>query len=1213
MPIPGVGSQDPQFPIIPDPDPRVDKVLVYGLLKLAGRYPFSYALQQAELKLRERGVQHFSSEQFDKLLTAIKEVYRSQCETIQTVRYKDLDKDPEFSKNLRRYNKEPIYQAIFNIYLAQILEKDSNNVYANNFTKFLKNCNKGKGKQRAIVGSEVQILPQFIAQHADVLNPQLIRELLTRLLNYQNYETLQNILRFYRFEESKKDEENLSKEEGISSLISEAELIDLIRININKGVDYQQYTFSLLIKYQDQLRFTNEEKSKFTRLKVEFFISSIGSTNHFLRWVKEEKEVFTELAIAHPVILILDLLHSHPLIFDEERLRQAYLFKTQYPEEWKLFISFLEEGDIRAPFYQLVDRLLKPYDQLDFDQKVEEVANLLFQMVPILNMDSRFAVFPLIKSFFEARLTTAHLRRLSALEVGIKLNFTELLIYLQESHLDYLQEQFGGVIIAEREPTNSPDPNPLSHLNFYVTKLENEAHFVRSDCKGGKDSWYIKDIDKNNPAALVDCAHYLGLYQGETLEAGEFLIKRRDTLIWLINFLSSYENLYLEIHSSGKNYFSFLTQFNYFNILLRDANTELYAKLFLSTLLLIDPFKETDELKSLLRQCYSRRDVSVESLLTHPLCSRDVVALLNEHWTYYSEADQGYPTCLLLKGFFSYLVIHQPKMYEFTEQKYPELLQTSFRNPNGLPVRYLFEQEQAARVKIEELPSLIDSAMKTRNYYLLLIFLIASIDFRFNDEDKVELTDLLKDNKKRSSLTALIYWLNKVPTDQKEISFTLLINLSFRVSDMIPKKLDILISELLVVKYSKFINQGVLEKVLENLLKSIGKNFLRIGQLINQFSDRFSVSCKLYFLGWLDPSLIQQTAKEFDGATKTVQSRFLDQIISIPTLFENPVSYRLAIQQCHGNWVLPLAASAERGTLTGHIQQLYSKFRFAIVVLAAYDPILQPMVLAALNIMVPSLQSALIPALGDKLIAYLRSLSLTEQINLLGMATKQQKIEFFSILDLNTLTPIYMTNWTEEVGPSVEREFESLKVPAPIQPRKCRFFNDRLNGYLTSIETVRGQLTRLTEKLSAREYFEDYPALPGTSQRARKLEVVAFGKRIEELIEEKIAPYLQRLEEFEEAVKSYKIRFKELGIEEEKVPEHYICIISREVMREPVLASDGFVYDKESIEQWIAEKTKNNHLVISPRTNQPLASLELIPEDKLKKEIEAFQQLEFLL
>jgi hypothetical protein len=56
-----------------------------------------------------------------------------------------------------------------------------------------------------------------------------------------------------------------------------------------------------------------------------------------------------------------------------------------------------------------------------------------------------------------------------------------------------------------------------------------------------------------------------------------------------------------------------------------------------------------------------------------------------------------------------------------------------------------------------------------------------------------------------------------------------------------------------------------------------------------------------------------------------------------------------------------------------------------------------------------------------------------------------------------------------------------------------------------------------------------------------------------------------------------------------RVPEEFICPITQEVMDDPVIATDGFTYERRSIESWLT-KCKT-----SPITREPLSRKSLVP------------------
>jgi len=62
--------------------------------------------------------------------------------------------------------------------------------------------------------------------------------------------------------------------------------------------------------------------------------------------------------------------------------------------------------------------------------------------------------------------------------------------------------------------------------------------------------------------------------------------------------------------------------------------------------------------------------------------------------------------------------------------------------------------------------------------------------------------------------------------------------------------------------------------------------------------------------------------------------------------------------------------------------------------------------------------------------------------------------------------------------------------------------------------------------------------------------------------------------------------------------EDFICPITQEVMKDPVIAADDHTYDRASMEQWIATRGGR---AISPMTGQRLVHLQCHPNITLKK------------
>ena len=67
-------------------------------------------------------------------------------------------------------------------------------------------------------------------------------------------------------------------------------------------------------------------------------------------------------------------------------------------------------------------------------------------------------------------------------------------------------------------------------------------------------------------------------------------------------------------------------------------------------------------------------------------------------------------------------------------------------------------------------------------------------------------------------------------------------------------------------------------------------------------------------------------------------------------------------------------------------------------------------------------------------------------------------------------------------------------------------------------------------------------------------------------------------------------------------PENLCCPISMEIMEQPVLAADGFTYDRHAIEAWLARGKTT-----SPTTGAPLAHV-LTPSRIVKSMIAEYKE-----
>lgn len=75
---------------------------------------------------------------------------------------------------------------------------------------------------------------------------------------------------------------------------------------------------------------------------------------------------------------------------------------------------------------------------------------------------------------------------------------------------------------------------------------------------------------------------------------------------------------------------------------------------------------------------------------------------------------------------------------------------------------------------------------------------------------------------------------------------------------------------------------------------------------------------------------------------------------------------------------------------------------------------------------------------------------------------------------------------------------------------------------------------------------------------------------------------------------------RRLRISREEIPANFTCPITTELMKDPVIASDGHTYERCAIAQWFARART------SPTTNEPVPTTQLIPNHTVKSMIAEF-------
>ena len=75
-------------------------------------------------------------------------------------------------------------------------------------------------------------------------------------------------------------------------------------------------------------------------------------------------------------------------------------------------------------------------------------------------------------------------------------------------------------------------------------------------------------------------------------------------------------------------------------------------------------------------------------------------------------------------------------------------------------------------------------------------------------------------------------------------------------------------------------------------------------------------------------------------------------------------------------------------------------------------------------------------------------------------------------------------------------------------------------------------------------------------------------------------------------------------VDDENDRDSFMCPLSLDIMTDPVIAEDGFTYEREHIENWINNPRQAGQQLISPLTSEPMG-INLIPNKSLKKIIDA--------
>lgn len=351
---------------------------------------------------------------------------------------------------------------------------------------------------------------------------------------------------------------------------------------------------------------------------------------------------------------------------------------------------------------------------------------------------------------------------------------------------------------------------------------------------------------------------------------------------------------------------------------------------------------------------------------------------------------------------------------------------------------------------------------------------------------------------------------------------------------------------------------------------------------------------KLRFLPLLPPS-------EIDELTHLISEQQLDVFIRLPQLVDEAVTIRRAIELCFTE-LLPQIDTDMADTCLTLMGQLFRSLPFEALALAAKNPALQIAMLKAIKTMGPVQQVLVIPQIKpNRLVNYLRSLPLNQQAALLGMATVNQKIKYLQSVPVVELMPAL----NSMKGTLAKRKREIAAKIQAFQENADALALDRL---AEMAEVLDQEIMKLKGQLA---HFQ----VMGKSENRLLFTQVASPNEMTVALTHLIAMMQQQLQaaalqiqskakyDIEELKNLLSAACRLLSLADgREPPAEYLCLISHELMEDPVKASDGQIYDRKNIQKWLS-----NGNLTSPVTRAVLIH-ELTELPDLKEGIEKWKR-----
>lgn len=350
---------------------------------------------------------------------------------------------------------------------------------------------------------------------------------------------------------------------------------------------------------------------------------------------------------------------------------------------------------------------------------------------------------------------------------------------------------------------------------------------------------------------------------------------------------------------------------------------------------------------------------------------------------------------------------------------------------------------------------------------------------------------------------------------------------------------------------------------------------------------------KRVFLPLLSPSGMVEAIDTLSNAEKNA---LLAASFST-NLIEGSVNALQAIKLCEENWLPKLNGTREEAdTYMPMVARLYQALSFQTLAVAAGLDELQAGMMLALKAMYPVQQAVIIPQLKPKkLIPYLLSLPLVKQTEFLGMCTKDQKIKYLQECGPDKL------NYDGELRLFSDKKAEIMSKIALLKNQgsnKTLNFTDETESIVIEILSLKNYINNLVknkETVISRIFSrlsDPKEISPALSYLIEAKRAASIGTQI-----------IDGLKELEGALEAFE---KELGIKSERdAPKEFLCTISHEVMKHPVIAPDKQHYDRYEIQGWFDRGNTTSPYTRMPMTADFTDDLELagrIEDWRKKKE-----------